>query len=88
MFLKTLRDGEHKFFVGMQEQRQVSSVKIFCWLIYQEVSIYLKYYKPDPLLKIDKMWQKVDVQKNACVGVRNEMKEGYKVSYVKILMFG
>ena len=34
------------------------------------------------------MWQKVDVQKNACVGVRNEMKEGYKVSYVKILMFG
>ena len=37
------------------------------------------------------MWQKVDVSKNVCAGERNfffEMKEGYKVSYVKILMFG
>ena len=30
--------------------------KVFLELIYKEVSIYLKYYKPHSVLKIVKIW--------------------------------
>ena len=52
---KRFCDGEHKFFNWMKSKCQMFCVKAFLKLIYKEVSIYLKYYKPHSLLKIVKM---------------------------------
>ena len=61
---------ENSFFLKIKEDCKVSRVKIFCQLIYYEVSIYLIYYKPHSLLSIAKMLQKVDPLKNFCDGER------------------
>ena len=86
---KNLWDGERKFFFNMKKEYEVPCVKLFIQLIYQEVSIYLKYYKPHLLLKIVEMWYNVDVLKELCYEERQvlfEMKKVYEVS-CKILTF-
>ena len=55
------------FFFEIKECK-VFCVKIFFKLVYWQVSIYLKYYKPHSLLKIVKKWLKVNVSKNVCDG--------------------
>ena len=54
-------NGEQIFFFQMKEGCKVSCVKIFSWLIYQEVSIYLKYYKPQSIFENSK-----NVVKSGC----------------------
>ena len=88
MFLKDSAMESANFLMAWR--CQVFWVKIFFQLIYEEVSIYSKYYKPHSLLKVVKMWQKVDVLENVWDGERHfffEVKDQYKVSCVKILIF-
>ena len=52
---KRFCDGERNFFDALKGQCQVFCVKIFFKLMYYEITIYLKFYKPHSLLKIMKM---------------------------------
>ena len=67
----------------------MSFVKTFCMLIYQEVGIYLKYYKPQITFKNSEngveswCFEKILQWK---VPFFLKMEEGYKVSCVKILI--
>ena len=87
MFLKDSAMESANFLMAWR--CQVFWVKIFFQLIYEEVSIYSKYYKPHSLLKVGKMWQKVDVLENVCDGEHHfffEIKEGYKAAHEKVLI--
>ena len=84
-------NGECKLFLKLKEGCEVYCAKILLLnLIYEEVSIYLKYCKPQSPLKIVKLWKKVDILKDLFYGERDfffEMEKADKVSCVKILIF-
>ena len=54
-----------------KEGCKVSCVKMFVWLIYLEVSFYLKYYTLHSLLSTVKTWLRENVCKNHCNEERN-----------------
>ena len=72
-----------------KEGCKVSCVKMFVWLIYLEVSFYLKYYTLHSLLSTVKTWLREIFGKTIAMERETfaRKQRGIKVSCVKILTF-
>ena len=90
MFQKTFAIESANFFRNEGGIKSLLCKNIDVSLNHKEIGIYLKCSTPHPLSKILKLQYKVDISRRLCDGERKflfKMKEGYKVSCVKILMF-